>query len=192
QGSPQKMPPKRAKLKPYSWARGNGYAHTLLGRSVIWTLFAWEVPQTSPISSSLAGTHCVHEVKSGQWRTVFGRGTAPSAAMTATPPQKRMRWWCRPLLQLEEVLIMKEKDDDDQYRIKTSKALRLRLSVRVCARTINRDLLALGFRWVARPRVPALTDDKRKKRVDMADELLSHDIDNLLFSDESLLEVIPL
>jgi transposase len=181
------MPPKRAKLKPYSWSNGKG-ALTPFLEGVLFGLHLHGASASDIADLLRVGRNTVYDViQSVESRLTEERSpkrydsdTSSEEDEVVSPAVAARR--------KEIALLMKEKDDDDQYRIKTSKALRLRLSVHVCARTINRDLLALGFRWVARPRVPALTDDQRKKRLDMADELLSHDIDNLLFSDESLFD----
>ncbi|CUG83389.1 unnamed protein product [Bodo saltans] len=181
------MPPKRPKLKPFSWVSRNGKLTTFL-EGVLFGLHLHGASASDIADLLRLGRNTVYDViRSVESRLEAERSPTRDDSDTSSEEEDVVS----PAVEArrkEILMLMKEKDDDGQYRVQTSKALRIRLSVNVCTRTINRDLLALGFRWVARPRVPALTDDQRKKRLDMADELLSHDIDNLLFSDESLFD----
>jgi transposase len=181
------MPPKRAKLKPFSWVKRNGTLTPFL-EGVLFGLHLQGASASDIADRLCVGRNTVYDVIGSVERRLVEECSPKRHDSDSTSEEEDVVSPAVEARRKEIVQLMQEKDDDGQYRIQTSKALRLRLSVHVCSRTINRDLLALGFQWRARPRVPALSDLQKQKRLAMVDTLLAHDIDTLLFSDESLFD----
>jgi transposase len=195
------MPPKKKTPKCFPWAKGRGKLEPF-GEGVIFGMHYAKV-RAAEIAALMGVTKAtIYDVVGDLQRRLGDVGCAGDASEEPAETEESAEEDLAPtskfvtpdkLAEIEErrsevQRLMSERDEKGRHSFNSSREIGRHLRGVVCARTIRRDLAALGMAWKSRPKTAFMTDDHRRRRIEAAAELLEFDENDILFSDESLFD----